>query len=255
LTQRILQTSPGIRNHPEVLLAALERAAPMLDRQGKEDLAEARNKFTEQRLEMAKDALREAVRNHDMQQQERVRAGDQRDTREARLAANSAVRNDATAQRLELQRQDLQRKIENGDRGAALTAWRQTIDALHKRATEVIQSSNQFNTMPEDEKKALLKEQNEAYQTQISQMRALAGSTTPRGGVAPPGAAPEPKIQGQVSPPSNGSTLVTPTTAPAAPGAIPPQVLQDAQSAIAKGAPRAAVIKRLQEQGYPTDGL
>lgn len=66
LTQRILQTSPGIRAHPEILLAALERAAPMLDRQGKDDLAEARNAFTTQRIQIAKDRLEEAQRWHDL---------------------------------------------------------------------------------------------------------------------------------------------------------------------------------------------
>lgn len=66
LTQRILQTSPGVANHPEILLAALERAAPMLDRQGKEDLAEIRNQFTMQRIQSAKDRLDEAKRWHDL---------------------------------------------------------------------------------------------------------------------------------------------------------------------------------------------
>ncbi len=66
LTQRILQNMPGVRAHPEILLAALERAAPMLDRQGKEDVAEIRNKFTEQRLQLLRDRIDEASRHHDL---------------------------------------------------------------------------------------------------------------------------------------------------------------------------------------------
>lgn len=51
LTQRILATSPRVREHPEVLLAALERAAPLLDRQSKDDLYELRKAFQTQQLE------------------------------------------------------------------------------------------------------------------------------------------------------------------------------------------------------------
>lgn len=51
LTQRILATSPRVREHPEVLLAALERAAPLLDRQSKDDLYELRKQFQTQQLE------------------------------------------------------------------------------------------------------------------------------------------------------------------------------------------------------------
>jgi hypothetical protein len=42
-----------------------------------------------------------------------------------------------------------------------------------------------------------------------------------------------------------------------APAAKPPAdaVMQQARDALAKGAPREAVIKRLQENGYPTDGF
>jgi hypothetical protein len=53
LTQRILATSPRVKDHPEVLMAALERAAPLLDRQSKEDLAELRKEMSTQRLKSA----------------------------------------------------------------------------------------------------------------------------------------------------------------------------------------------------------
>jgi len=73
LTARILQTAPGVRNHPEILIAALERAAPMLDRQGKEDLAEERKKFTEQRIEIARQRMEEATRWHNLVSEDKAR--------------------------------------------------------------------------------------------------------------------------------------------------------------------------------------
>lgn len=51
LTARILQTSPGVRNHPQVLLAALERAAPLLDRASKDQLYELRQEMQRQSLD------------------------------------------------------------------------------------------------------------------------------------------------------------------------------------------------------------
>ncbi len=71
LTARILQTMPGIRNHPEILMAALERAAPLLDRQGREDLIEARKANTEERLKIARERLEEAKRWHDTVSQDK----------------------------------------------------------------------------------------------------------------------------------------------------------------------------------------
>lgn len=65
LTQRILETSPGIRNHPEVFLAALEHAKPFLDQQSKADLQEIQQNFTLQRIQMAKDRLDYAKQAHE----------------------------------------------------------------------------------------------------------------------------------------------------------------------------------------------
>lgn len=58
LTQRILQTSPQVRNHPEILLAALERAGPILDRQSKEDLYTLRQEFQKQQLEQRSELVK-----------------------------------------------------------------------------------------------------------------------------------------------------------------------------------------------------
>jgi hypothetical protein len=245
LTNRILQTSPGIRNHPEVLLAALERAAPMLDRQGKEDLAEAKNKFTEQRLELAKDALREAQRNHDMQNQGRTRAADQRDIREARLATGAQVRQDQAYQRLFVQQQALQAKVAQTNNANDIKKLHEITQAMHNRATDILKANNQFTTLSDEDKASLKAEQDKFYEDQKARIEKVTGVPPPDFGSRFDAAKP------------SGVPSSQPAAAAAAPPpvAIPPQILQDAQSAIAKGAPRAAVIKRLQEQGYPTDGL
>lgn len=65
LTQHLVRANPGIVNHPEVFLAAVERAAPLLDRQGKEDIAEMRKQFTEQRLTLARERLKAAQEHWD----------------------------------------------------------------------------------------------------------------------------------------------------------------------------------------------
>ena len=98
---------------------------------------------------------------------------------------------------------------------------------------------------------ALLMEQRQGYEQAISGMRQRMGSITPTGGTVPEGAPAAPKVEGRV--PQN-APLVTGGGNPP-PVTVPPAILQDAQRAIAAGAPRAAVIKRLQDQGYPTDGL
>lgn len=92
LTQRILQTHPGIQQHPEVFLAAIERAAPLLDRQGKDDVAEMRNQFTIQRIQMAKDRLDEARRHHDLVSEDKA-------NRESNVNSRLGTRQDSAEDR------------------------------------------------------------------------------------------------------------------------------------------------------------
>lgn len=251
LTQRILATSPGVRNHPEILMAALERAAPLLDRQSKEDLAELRKNMSTQRLESAAaiaQARQESLDSWRGAQGERAdRKLNQADTREQRLAAAAGIRQDQGWQRLEMQKQDLQRKIEQGGDKQALAQWRAVVDAQHKRATEIIQANSITSNLTKDDKKTLLDEQRSAYEAEIAAMRGKMGSTTPTGGTAPAGAPAEPKVQGQVS---QGG----PAAAPSKP--IPFEVRQQYDAAAAKpGFNKDAAIKYLQDQGYKTDGL
>jgi hypothetical protein len=253
LTQRILQTTPQVQGHPEILMAALERAAPLLDRQSKEDLMELRKQMATERLTQAGEiararqqgleawrgaqgarADRRADQRDDAQESletYRKRTGDQReaeeigrngrfqageegkntrsqateagrnqrfDTREARLAASTAVRQDQGYQRLQLQAQALAERAQATGDKKALGEWRATVDAMHKRATEIIQSNSVNSNLSKADKDALLAEQRQGYETAISGMRVRMGTSTPTGGATAPGAPAAPKVQGQV---------------------------------------------------------
>lgn len=230
LVGRILQTSPGIQQNPQVLLAALERAAPILDRQGKDDLAEMKQNFQNKMLDMRKtlaDQREEGLTQRAADSNQRKdRNADQRDTREARLAGSTAVRQDQTYQRLDMQRQDLERKINDTGDKQALAQWRAVVDAQHKRATEVIQSNSQISGFTPEDKKALLDEQRQNYEQAIGGMRQRMGGTTPTGGTVPAGAPAQPKVEGRV-----------PQGAPAA----APQVVEPPSGAT--NVPPAAMLK------------
>jgi hypothetical protein len=221
LTQRIVATSPGVQNHPEVLLAALERAAPILDRQSKDDLAELRKTMQEARLkqtgELAQARMDAAKAMHDQASADKAAAEAGRQGRfeiaEARRQSANDVRQDQGYQRLEMQKQDLERKIQQGGDKQALGQWRAIVDAQHKRATEIIQSSSVMSGLKPTERKALLDGQRSDYESEIATMRSRVGSTTPTGGTAPAGAAPAPKVEGQM--PQNAPLVTAPPAAQA----------------------------------------
>ncbi len=92
--------------------------------------------------------------------------------REARLQAQAEIRNDQRYQQLDIQKQALEDRIQKGGDRAALSEWRAIVDAQHKRALELIQSGrNAIGVMDPEERKALVKEQNDFYKSQIEQMR------------------------------------------------------------------------------------
>jgi len=254
LTQRILATSPQVRNHPEILMAALERAAPILDRQSKEDLADLRKEMQtrslEQRSQIANAQLEAAKTYHAQVSADRQAAESGRQGRfevaEQRRQASAAVRDDQGYQRLQLATNALAQRAQDSGNRDDLARWRASLDAQHKYATEVIQANSAMSNLSKADKKALLDEQRANRDAALEAMRARGRSTTPTGGTAPEGAPVAPKIQGQLAPGQPGATPPT---------VIPPAILQQAQGALKAGAPREAVIKRLQEQGYPTDGL
>lgn len=222
LTQRILATSPQVRNHPEVMMAALERAAPILDRQSKEDLADLRKTMQEARLkqtgELVQARIDAAKAYHDQTSADKnaAEAGRQGrfDIAEARRQASNDVRQDQGYQRLELQKQDLERKIQQGGDKQALGQWRAIVDAQHKRATEIIQSGSVTSGLKAPERKALLDGQRADYESEIAAMRGRMGSTTPTGGTAPVGAPAAPKIEGQIPQGQPGLTAQPPAQAP-----------------------------------------
>lgn len=126
---------------------------------------------------------------------------DQTDAREARLAAASTVRQDQTYQRLELQKAQLeQRVLDAGDKNS-LAQWRAVVDAQHKRAQEIINSS--MAGMPKKEKKALLDEQNAAYMAAIVGMRSRVENRGSAPGAPSPASPAQPGAAPTGSPPIN----------------------------------------------------
>lgn len=221
LTKRIIQTTPQVQGHPEILMAALERAAPLLDRQSREDLAEMRRKMQEQRLQQTGELAQarieaakaaEAGRNSRADRAEEGKQG-RFDTREARLAASTAVRQDQGYQRLQLQAQALAERAQSTGDKNTLAQWRAAVDAMHKRATEIIQSNSVNSNLSKDDKAALLAEQRQGYESAITGMREKMGSTTPTGGTTPAGQPAAPKVQGQV--PQNAPLVTGGGPAPA----------------------------------------
>lgn len=210
LTKRIIATTPQVQGHPEILMAALERAAPLLDRQSKEDLAELRKQMQTERLRQTGE-----LANARIEAAKAAEAGKQGrfDTREARLAASTAVRQDQGYQRLQLQEQALAQRAQSTGDKQALSQWRATVDAMHKRAMEIIQSNSINSNLSKTDKDALLAEQRSAYEAAISGMRERMGASTPTGGTTAPGAPAAPKVQGQV--PQNAPLVTGGGPAPA----------------------------------------
>lgn len=168
LTKSILAANPGIQNYPGAFIHALDGAKQYLDRQGQSDLADAKMELQKQSLKQTGELAQARI-----EASKAAEAGKQGrfDAREARLAASTAVRQDQGWQRLEQQKQDIERKVQQGGDRTALSQWRSIVDAQHKRATEIIQSNSVMSGLKDEEKKALLAEQRTAYEEQIAAMR------------------------------------------------------------------------------------
>lgn len=157
-----------------------ERAA--LSQQGQTARADERNTRTDRRL-------------------------DQADTREARLTAAAAVRQDQGYQRLQLQLRALEdRAAATGDKNL-LTQWRVALDAQHKRAQEIIQANSVNSALKPADKKALLAEQDASYNAAIADMKSRMAGGQPAAPAAPapaPGAPSAPAAAPAPAPVSNG---------------------------------------------------
>lgn len=102
------------------------------------------------------------------------------DQREERLTKGLKLREDSTWARLDQSKQALQQRIQAGDKTRAVTEYRAALDAQHKRAMEIIQSTSMMNNMKPDERQKFLKEQNAWYNGELDKLQNLA---TTRGNV------------------------------------------------------------------------
>ena len=211
----VFWTSPGLVNHPkgpQILLAALERASPLMDQQGKQDLAELREK-----------QINEQQRYHDILDRQRTaaEAGRQNraDTREARLQQFGASREGIALQRLDQQQQAISQRASAATDRNELASLALRARALHDQASEIISSASSISNIDPDERKALLDKRRQDLDTLQAAIRARAnGNLTPTGGTTPPGAPAAPKVQGQV--PQNAPVVAPPPVSMLKPGGI-----------------------------------
>jgi len=200
IAQKVSQANPGAP--PAVIAAAVTKFLPLMNQQAQMEWKQVQLALMGQRQETNQQRADTAQTQGDQRLQQgdkrigiqqgaetrRTEQGDRRldqgDTRidqsaarEKRLAASASIRQDQGYQRLELQKQNLERQITQGGDRQKLSEWRATVDAQHKRALEIIQLKAAM--MPDDERKALLKDQDEAYRTNLEEMRNKTGRTTP----------------------------------------------------------------------------
>ena len=284
----IAKANPGIR--PEVLVHALSKAMPYLNSQAqmqvkqlmleqREFLASQReaglDRRTEQRGETQKDIADKRVgAQRDIAE---TRAGVQREVEEGRKSrfersetrreAAQAWRQDAKFQELELRRKALEdraKAVTNREEAARLGA---EIRTLHNKTMEYLQTNSMLNTLGSVEKRAVGEQVNSQYQAILDRLRTKTGASTP-GRAGPEGEPTAPvKSKDQQHAPSN--TLRPPgeleggaanpravkTQTITKPKPPPADVLLQFNDALKAGKPREALIKRLQEQGYSTEGL
>lgn len=234
LAQRIVQSSPEAARNPAVMLAALERAAPILDRQSREDLAELRREYQTQSLEqrgriaqMQIDAAKERAK---LASDDRRYGVDTRDNRaaitedgrnarfaqrEARVVAQNEIRNDVAHQRLALQRAALEQRIRDGGDRQALAEWRAVVDAQNRRAREIISSKNSLLTWGKGERESFLKDQDAAYRAAIEGMKGVGAARSPVTAPAPSPAAPAATT-------APAQSAAPPASAPATTYPVPP---------------------------------
>lgn len=193
LTARILQTSPRVREHPEVLLAALERAAPILDRQSKEDLAELRKDYQKQiatqRTESAAARLEEAKRWHNQTSDDRrygvdTRAGTASTAEEGRNARSTTTeegKNTRSGARLERTDRRLDQADEREARISKFAASRegQALEKLDLARRSLEQRIGSAQTREDRERLALELRTNHQKATEILQANSVNSSLKP----------------------------------------------------------------------------
>ena len=194
--QKVQQANPGAP--PQVIAAAVDKFMPLMNQQSQQQWKEVSLQLRQQSLQNQQLLGQQRIG----QGEERLQQGQQKieqgeanlkerqhefETREARYNAQNAVRNDQGYQRLEQQKMQIAQRAQQTKDRNLLTQWRAIVDAQHKRAMEIIQSSSSFSTMDPKDRKALLAEQEKAYNDAIEQIRSVYGQSTPSGGTSPKG--------------------------------------------------------------------
>jgi hypothetical protein len=155
IAQQVAKANPGAK--PEVIAAAVDKFLPLMNQQ------------SQQEWKMMSLAL--ASQRTDQGQQRIDQRDEQFQQREERLKASGAVKQDQAWQRLEVQKGEAARKATSGQDKNALSQWRALVDAQHKRASEIIQASAINSGLSKEDKKALLAEQDDFYDTEITSMK------------------------------------------------------------------------------------
>ena len=194
--QKVGQANPGVP--PQVLAAAVDRFLPLMNSVSQQEWREVGLQLRGMQVQQGQERVNQGQERVE-QGQERIRQGEERvgqaeaketererefNTRETRLNTQNAVKNDQGWQRLNQQRQQIEASITAKNANQQLAQWRAILDAEHKRAIEIIQSNSGFSALDPEEKKKLLKEQNDEYSKAIEAMRAKVGQSTPSGGTS-----------------------------------------------------------------------
>lgn len=208
--QKVQEANPGAP--PQVIAQAVDRFMPLMNQQNQQQWREMslalreqglqqQRMLGEQRLQQGEERISQAGQRVEQAQQRESEREREFDIREKRIEANNAVKNDQGYQRLTQQRQALEQRIIQGNQRNLISQWRAVLDAEHKRAMEIIQSSSAFSALTPEDRKKLLDDQNKAYGEAIERMRGSMGSSTPTGGTS---ATPQPKTQSRA--PETGAT-------------------------------------------------
>lgn len=197
----------GPNPNPHQVMAAVSKLLPLMNAQSQEQTRQMMLQMRQGQLDQGQQRIDQGSQRLD-QGQQRVDQGAQRlqeqktkeqtrekefDTKEQRYNAQNIVRNDQQVKKLQLQADSLkQRIIDNKDK-SALGQWRAAAMAAHQYAMERILSVS-AGMSPED-RKALQKEANDKFQSDLNEVRDAVGSTTPTGGTAPEGTK---KVEGRM---------------------------------------------------------
>lgn len=221
----VVKANPGVK--PNVIAAAVAKALPLMTAQSQMDYKNlmvqlSAGRLNETQAHHAETEANAATRtgNQTADTTSKIeRRGAQTDQggqrldiqrgREGRLAAQAEIRNDQRYLQLEQQSKALETRIQQGGDRAALSEWRAIVDAQHKRALEIIQSGkNAIGVMDPEERKALVKEQNEFYRSQIEGMRKGPGKPERPAGADTTGLTPPRKLDDR--PPPSGPGVAAP---------------------------------------------